>query len=492
MKLENTYTDLPPQFHARAFAAKCFNPQLIIYNQKLADQLGLTIPQQNEQLLAQIFSGQKLLAGPPPISQVYAAHQFGNFVPQLGDGRAMLLGEIIDPHQQRFDISLKGSGPTPYSRNGDGKSALGPVLREYILSEAMYHLAVPTTRALCCVSTGDEVYRERALSGAIFTRVAASHIRIGTFQYFAAKADSANLQKLLDYSVNRHYPEINQSNDSACKAVLFLREVMQVQSKLIAKWMSLGFIHGVMNTDNTTITGETIDYGPCAFMDAYKSGQVYSFIDKMGRYSYKNQAGIIQWNLTRLAECLIPLVHADAKKAIPILESELANFNQLYANILAPIMQSKLGLDFDHKNNHENSKIVVLWLDYLETEKLDFTLAFRGLSNMLSVDNTEGIDPFYTPTEKLFAFLKLWKNSCKSQEKDLKLLAERMNSINPIVIPRNHQVEKAIKNAYAGDFELFSTLNQALASPFKDIEQFKSLQLPPQEDEKITATFCGT
>lgn len=426
----------------------------------------------SEEELAQIFSGAKTLEGSEPISLAYAAHQFGHFVPQLGDGRALLLGEIIDPEGRRFDLQLKGSGQTIYSRNGDGRSALGPVLREYILSEAMHKLGVPTTRALAAVLTGEEVYRETPLPGAIFTRVASSHLRIGTFQFLSARRDISGLKALLDYAINRHYPEIESEEN---KALLFLRKVATAQTKLVAHWMSLGFIHGVMNTDNMSISGETIDYGPCAFMDHFDYDKVYSFIDRHGRYAYGNQPKILMWNLSRLADCLIPLINAPEAEAIEMLNQELMTLPRAFEKEFNERMALKFGLDYQAGDE----EIIKSFLEYLQAENLDFTLSFRKLGKDES---------FYPQSEAFKRFDSLWRARIRIDD-DLK---EKMDSINPLFIPRNHLVENVIQEALKGNFETFHEMNKVLENPFSEQSDYSHYTQPPKPNEVVKNTFCGT
>lgn len=483
MKFDNTFINLPKEFFAAAAPAKFSAPQLLKFNDQLAAQLGLDLTAFSQSELANIFVGQMMLTGSTPIAMAYAGHQFGHFVPQLGDGRAMLLGEVVDPQGRRFDIQLKGAGQTVFSRNGDGRSALGPVMREYIISEAMFHLGVPTTRALAATITGDLVYRETPLPGAILTRVAAGHIRIGTFQYLAAKGDIAGLKTLLDYSIKRHYPEIMGQANSAR---LFLKKVAAAQASLIAQWMGLGFIHGVMNTDNMTISGETIDYGPCAFMDNFNFNQVFSFIDRNGRYAYANQKDIAMWNLSRLADSLIPLVHADQNTAMASLNEELSTLPELFNKAWGQQMAAKLGLLTYQKNDEQ---LIQKWLNYLQSEQLDFTLSFRLLANRL--EGHEDIASFKA-TEKFDDFLTLWKLRLKIQGKDISSTKNQMNSINPIYIPRNHQVERAIQSALDGDYSIFHELIQVLKQPFQRQREFANYQSPPLPEERVAETFCGT
>lgn len=495
MKFGNTYRNLPERFYAEASPASFSNPKLLVFNEKLSNELGLNLGSQSDSDLALLFSGQQLFKGSHPIAQAYAAHQFGHFVPQLGDGRAMLLGEVVDPSGGRFDIQLKGSGRTVFSRDGDGYSALGPVIREYIVSEAMHHLGIPTTRALAAVATGDLVYREARFPGAVFTRIASSHIRIGTFQFFAARGDTDGLKALLDYSIDRHYPEIRTEaqgvGNRIAPAIYFLRKVIDAQVSLVSHWMALGFIHGVMNTDNMSVSGETIDYGPCAFMDNFDFNKVYSSIDRGGRYSYINQGSIVHWNLSRLADCLIPLVDTDEKKAIGMLNDELSTISDLFSNHWFARMKTKLGLISDKSNSNEDEKLVEMWLDYLEKEKIDFTLSFRKLADLLD-GNENKQDSFFRPTTEFKGFRAAWKKKLRDQSVDLDKAKEQMNVVNPIYIPRNHQVERAIQHAIEGDLSVFSEMNQVLKHPNVHHPDLDFYRIAPLPDEEVMQTFCGT
>ena len=489
MNFDNTYAKLPINFFAEVSAQEFSNPSLLAFNKDLAEELGLDLKDMSPEELALVFSGQTLLEGSQPLSMVYAAHQFGNFVPQLGDGRAMLLGEVVNPQGKRFDVQLKGSGPTPFSRNGDGLSALGPVIREYIVSEAMYHLGVPATRSLAAVNTGDYVYRrEGELPGGVFTRVAASHIRIGTFQYFANKGNLEALIALLDFSIAQHYPEINEqikeSNEALNPALMFLKSVAKAQVSLVAKWMSLGFIHGVMNTDNTTVSGETIDFGPCAFMDNYYSNKVFSSIDSNGRYSYTNQTSIVGWNLCRLADCLIPLMSKDRDDAVKLLNSELSQIGALFKQEWLQIMSAKFGL----VAKSEDEKLINSFLDYMEEEQLDFTLSFRNLTEVLDGKESE----HFHETESFKKIKENWFSRLKEEDLTNKQVIEKMNKSNPLYIPRNHQVERAIEKANDGDLSVFHEMNKVLKQPFTYQEELDQYSVPPEPEQEVKATFCGT
>ncbi|MFZ4713149.1 MAG: protein adenylyltransferase SelO [Bacteriovoracaceae bacterium] len=477
MKFENSYSLLPDKFFAQASPALFPHAKLISINHELANELGFDETKYSEEELAQIFSGQKILEGSHFLALAYAGHQFGQFVPSLGDGRAILLGEVKGKNHKRYDLQLKGSGPTHFSRRGDGKSALGPVVREYIVSEAMFHLGVPTTRALAAVATGEFVARESEMPGGVFTRVASSHLRIGTFEYFAARGDLDALKALVQYSLKRHYPDVEGPNS----ALILMQSVIKAQVHLVSKWMSLGFIHGVMNTDNMSISGETIDFGPCAFMDYFNPNQVYSYIDRQGRYSYLNQSNILVWNLSRLADCLIPLVDSDEKQAIQILNTELSKIKELFKEDFHQNILKKLGISA--ATNTENETMVQLWFEYLAKEKLDFTLSFRHLSQM-SKGETNTPDHFFKNTKEFHHFLSLWTKV--SPDIDM------MNGVNPIYIPRNHQVEKAIQASLQGDYSLFFKMNQLLKSPYTEQVGFSGYELAPNQSEVIKNTFCGT
>lgn len=454
INFNNTYTSLPSDFYQQVKAEDFPNAKLIVFNQELAKSLGLTNTD-DEVLITKTFSGQDKSI--ESIALVYAGHQFGHFNPRLGDGRALLLGEIDSPDGQHFDIQLKGSGRTMYSRGGDGRSAIGPVIREYLVSEAMFHLNVPTTRSLCAIATNDEVYRETPLPGGILTRVAASHIRIGTFEYFASRGEVDSLKKLADYTINRHYRAAKNSDNPY---ISLLEMCARNWAHTISRWMSLGFIHGVMNTDNMAISGETIDYGPCAFMDHFKFSQVYSFIDRNGRYSYGNQINIGKWNLSRFASALLPLINN-----VEVVQNKLNELYQLYDNAWIEQLSLKLGLDAP------NSSLVVEFLELLEKHNLDFTNSFYELSH-----NDSALDHI--------SEMKMFKQKWPSHDLEL------MKKHNPAVIPRNHQIEKAIKHAEDADYDYFFRLLAAIKTPFSC--QDHELMRPPATDEVVKNTFCGT
>ena len=472
---ENSYIRLPPCLYTLQSPEPVSNPTLLALNRSLAQEIGLK-DNCHKETLAQIFSGNRMPPGARPLALAYAGHQFGHFVPRLGDGRAILLGEALTPKGKRLDVQLKGSGRTPYSRNGDGKSALGPVIREYIVAEAMHCLGVPVTRPLAAVSTGEQVFRETPLPGGILVRTATGHLRIGTFQYAAIQENQKNiLQSLLDFSIQRHHPELADSKDAP---LLFLRKVADTQISLVTRWMALGFIHGVMNTDNTTISGETIDFGPCAFLDEFHRNKVFSYIDQKGRYAWGNQGNILLWNLSRLAESLIPLVEDSPSLAVEKLEEALKPLPRLFKESLENRMGAKLGLS--HTNDRRKT-LISRWLHYLEDNRLDYTLSFRKLPLLLKKGAPESLFP---PTSALKTFLEEWKK----QKPDVKV----MEQVNPCRIPRNHLVEQAIKQANQGDLTLFEKINRAMEEPYREKVEFQFLETPPTPKERVRQTFCGT
>jgi uncharacterized protein YdiU (UPF0061 family) len=483
-QFDNTYARLPEAFYARVAPAQIPKPELIKWNSELAGQLGAQDKDYSDTQLARIFSGQSLIPDSEPIAMAYAGHQFGNFVPRLGDGRALLLGEVVDPFGGRHDIQLKGSGRTPFSRSGDGKAPLGPVLREYIVSEALHHLGMSTTRSLAAVKTGEAVHREKALPGAILTRVASSHIRVGTFEYFASQQDLDNLRRLTDYSIQRHYPEIQ--NDS--KAYLhFFRKVGQAQVELVTGWMALGFIHGVMNTDNMSIAGESIDFGPCAFMDQFRFDQVFSSIDQFGRYSYSNQAQITLWNLSRLGSCLLLLNQDASKDGTKDWNQELEAFHALFEHRHSAKMLEKLGV-FDGEQAGDRD-LIQKWLRYLEAENLDYTLSFRALALLLDQDSSVNS---FKRTETFQDFYQLWQKRIHQQGLEAEAIQNRMNRVNPVFIPRNHKIEEVIEAGLQDDFSLFHQMNQVLQRPYEEQKEFSSYQSAPSPGQTVQATFCGT
>jgi uncharacterized protein YdiU (UPF0061 family) len=450
----------------------------VILNEQLAKELNLDFSKTKEKDLSLLFSGNSLPNGSATIAQAYAGHQFGHFT-MLGDGRAVLLGEHISNRNNRFDIQFKGSGRTSFSRGGDGRAALGPMLREYIISEAINALNIPTTRSLAVVKTGEKVVRENLLDGAILTRVASSHLRVGTFQYIAAKQNIEYLNTLVDYTIERHYPQIKSSKT---KALDLLNLVMEKQCQLVVDWMRVGFIHGVMNTDNMTISGETIDYGPCAFMDQYHPKTVFSSIDKFGRYAYSNQPPITKWNLARFAECLIPLIDKNEDAAIKIATDVIDNFQNIYEKKWLNMMRDKLGLFGEDKNDR---KLIDDLLNWMEKHKIDYTNTFCHLMEIKIDDNTYKEEAFITWFEE-------WKKRSKLNNSSKEKQIELMKKNNPIVIPRNHKVEEALTDANKGNLEKFNKLLKVLNNPHSHNQNIIEFQKPSPITNKKYKTFCGT
>jgi len=470
-------------------ATKAPQPALVKLNHDLAEELGLAAQSLDATAGALLFSGNQLPPGAATIAQVYAGHQFGGFSPQLGDGRALLLGEVIDKHGRRRDIAFKGSGRTPFSRGGDGKAALGPVLREYLIGEAMHALGIPTTRALAAVTTGEVVRRERNLPGAVLTRVAASHIRIGTFQFVTARGDEALLRRLADYVIKRHYPELDGQDYLG-----LLRAVSERQAALIARWMLAGFIHGVMNTDNMTLSGETIDYGPCAFMDRYDPATVFSSIDQRGRYAYVNQPLIAGWNLTRLAEALLPLLGEDQERAVAQSLEVLGTFQDRYQHYWLQGMRQKLGLA---RVAADDLALATDFLATMQGQGVDYTQAFRRLADAaadtgLAAD--AGLRQLYADDAALKAWLPRWRSRLQSEPGDAAQRALAMRAVNPVYIPRNHKVEEALDAAVErGDYAPFEKLLAVLQRPFDEQPGLAAYAEPaPAHESAGYQTFCGT
>jgi len=462
------------------------SPKLLKLNHNLAKELGLKAEFLNSKEGLDILSGNIPPNGSEPIAQAYSGHQFGGFTPLLGDGRALLLGEIINAQQERKDIQLKGSGRTPFSRGGDGKSALGPVLREYLLSEFMHVLGVPTTRALAAVSTGDSVNRETVLPGGILTRIASSHIRIGTFQFATALGDVKKIKTLTDYCLERHYPDsLNFDNPY----LNFFESVANAQSSMVAGWMSFGFIHGVMNTDNMTISGETIDYGPCAFMESFSDKTVFSSIDVQGRYAYGNQPEILVWNLTRLAETLVPLIDSNQDRSVELLTEIIDKIPSLYKKHWLEGMRKKIGLSSD---NPADLSLLKELLDIMEAGKADFTLVFRRLSESVQ-GNDEAVKSLFNDTSNLKVWLKKWKIRLSEEERSNDKISQSMNNINPIYIARNHKVEEALFEAVENDnLSLFQELHSVLSTPYVENKGKEEYALPAPMSDIPYKTFCGT
>lgn len=486
LPFDNSYARELEGFYMPWNAEKAPSPKLLKWNAALAQELTSDLATWDEQTIEAVFSGNLPPEGSAPLAQAYAGHQFGGFSPQLGDGRALLLGELNDTNGARRDIQLKGSGRTPFSRGGDGKAPLAPVLREYLIGEAMHALGIPTTRGLAAVTTGEAVYREGPLQGAVLTRVAASHLRVGTFQYFAARQETAKVRQLADYAIARHYPHIA---DEETPYLALFDAVMQAQAKLVARWLQVGFIHGVMNTDNTTISGETIDYGPCAFMNTYDPDTVFSSIDTGGRYAYKNQPLIAQWNLARLAEALITIAANDPEEAVKALSARLHEFPQIYASAWLSGMRSKLGLEIEKPGDLELAND---FLSAMEGQNVDYTLAFRHLANAMTGDAKDLRALFDDPTQ-LDAWLPVWRERSGQENNTTVSQVERMNSSNPVYIPRNHLVEEALHAATsAGDLAPFDALLNVLATPFTVQNGHERYAQPPTDPTEPYQTFCGT
>ncbi len=474
---DNTYYKLPDSFKENIEPVPVKKPELVIFNKNLAGELNLNFSNLDNKKISELFGGNTLPQGSNGIAQAYAGHQFGHFT-MLGDGRAVLIGEHLSK-KNRHDIQFKGSGKTAFSRNGDGRAALGPMLREYIISEAMHSLNIPTTRSLAVVKTGEEVIREAPLHGAILTRVALSHIRVGTFQYIAARQKKDELETLLNYVIKRHYPNIENSKN---KAIDLLNIVLDKQIDLVVNWMRVGFIHGVMNTDNMSISGETIDYGPCAFMDTYDPKTVFSSIDQMGRYAYCNQPVITKWNLSRFAECLIPMIDKDQDKAIKLATEIISTFEKKYEIKWLNMMRDKLGLF----GTDEKDKFLILdLLTLMHQKKVDYTNTFCHLMNFEIQQNNDYEDNGFQNWKKRWKKRLLANNN--SPEKYMKL----MRSVNPLVIPRNHKVEEALNEANKGNLKFINQLLEILNKPYIEQKNIFNYQIPSQSSEQYQ-TFCGT
>jgi uncharacterized protein YdiU (UPF0061 family) len=488
LPFENSYARLPERFYARLAPTQVRAPRLVKLNEALARDLGFDPAYLASPEGVEILAGNRVPGGAEPIAMAYAGHQFGGFSPQLGDGRAILLGEVIDRTGNRRDVQLKGSGPTPYSRRGDGRAALGPVLREYIIGEAMHAFGIPTTRALAAVTTGEPVMRERALPGAVLTRVAASHIRVGTFQYFAARSDVEGLRALTDYVIQRHYPDLAGSENPAAA---LLTRVLDNQAELIARWMLVGFIHGVMNTDNMAISGETIDYGPCAFMDTFDPATVYSSIDEHGRYAYGNQPLVGRWNITRLAEALLTLIADDSETAIAIAQKIIDSYPDKFEAAYVAGFRRKLGL-FEARD--EDPLLVKQFMDVMAAGKADFTLTFRGLSEAAGDPAADAkVRALFDDPAAFDTWAATWRARLALEGGDPTARVAAMKAVNPAFIPRNHLVEEALTAAVeGGDLAPFEKLLAVLARPFDDQPDVPEYALPPRPEQVVRATFCGT
>lgn len=489
LPFDNSYVKLPERFYARLAPTPVAAPKLVKLNRALAFQLGL-----DPEVLAspegiEMLAGNRVAPGSEPIALAYAGHQFGNFVPQLGDGRAILLGEVVDRNGQRRDIQLKGSGRTPFSRGGDGRAAVGPVLREYIVSEAMAALGIPTTRSLAAVTTGEPIWRDGELPGAVLTRVASSHIRVGTFQFFAARGDSEALRLLADHVIARHYP---QAREAAQPYRALFEAVIARQASLVAKWLLVGFIHGVMNTDNCSIAGETIDYGPCAFMDAYNPETVFSSIDQQGRYAYAHQPSIAHWNLARFGETLLPLLADDSDAALAVANEVLPSFRGHYVGALIGGLRAKLGLATEQEGD---SELAQAFLNAMTDGQADFTLAFRRLGDAAAdpAADAEVRRLFEGKPEAFDDWVVRWRQRLAAEPMDGAARKAAMDAVNPAYIPRNHRVEAALTAAAEReDYAPFEELLTVLAKPFETRPEFTAYEEPPPPDQRVYRTFCGT
>lgn len=490
LPFDNSFSQLPEQFFSHQQPSPVSSPGLIRINTKLAQQLGIDAQWLASEEGLHMLAGNALPEHASPIATVYAGHQFGNWNPQLGDGRAILLGEVCSPiNGLRYDIQLKGAGETPYSRMGDGRSPLGPVLREYIVGEAMASLGIPSTRSLAAVTTGDNVVRDRLLPGGILTRVAQSHIRIGSFQYFAARQDTASVQTLADYVINRHFPDAAHADNPY---QVLLENVISRQAQLVALWQSVGFIHGVMNTDNMLLCGETVDYGPCAFMDTFNPDTVFSSIDRGGRYAYGNQPAIAQWNLSWLAQSLLPLLAENEKQAVEVAQNALNDFADLYLHAYDTAMCKKLGISAE---TPVNLMLKQNLLDLMSKEQCDFTLCFRFLTENLVPGETHspGIGDFFQLPTAFNPWVEQWRRQVDKENANLSAVQADLLAINPAFIPRNHLVEEVIESATThNDFSPFHSLVDLLEKPFDYHPEHSTYAQPPRPEQVVENTFCGT
>lgn len=485
LTFDNSFCDRMEGFFAPAEAVKPSAPRLLIFNWPLANRLGLDVTHASDDEFARIFSGEEMPKGSGPIALAYAGHQFGHFSPQLGDGRALLLGEIVAPDGARFDIQLKGSGPTAFSRNGDGKAAIGPVLREFLISEAMAAMGVPTTRALAAVATGDRVQRERVHPGAVLTRVASSHIRVGTFQFFAAHYGAEHVVQLSDYSMMRHFPDLAGADNPH---LAMLDRVIDLQCALIAQWMGVGFIHGVMNTDNVAVSGETLDYGPCAFMDRFAANTVFSSIDTHGRYAYGRQPQIMHWNMARFAESLLPAIHSvspdDVEAAKLLVDAIPGRFRAQWDRL----MRAKLGLA---EGDADDRALVDDLFAALEKHSVDFTSFFRALAVLLRGDGTR-LEQLLPAPDAMAPWVARWWEHIESDGVSPLARADAMDAVNPLYIPRNHIIEPALEAAEAGDMGPWQELLEVVQQPFVERPGLERFAEPGPIDATPYRTFCGT
>lgn len=479
-RFNNSYTLLPEVFYSKKSPDPVSTPKLIVFNKNLAQTLNLDFSQTPPQILAELFSGNSLPEGAEPIAQAYAGHQFGNFT-MLGDGRAILLGEHLSMDERRWDIQLKGAGRTIYSRGGDGRAALGPMLREYLVSEAMHALGVPTTRSLAVVETGEKVQRHTFLPGAILTRVASSHIRVGTFEYLRLHSNPQLIKTLVDYTIQRHFSELKEHENPA---LALLQAVIERQAQLITQWWRVGFIHGVMNTDNMSVAGETIDYGPCAFINTYNPKTVFSSIDRNGRYSFENQPSMAQWNLARLAESLLPLIHPKIEQAIEIAQVAITSFGELFEKYWISMMRKKLGLLTEEI---QDQKLIHDLLTWMESNNADYTNTFKSLS--LSLGSKEKL----FNDESFLQWYQQWQKRLDRQPHSFQESVKLMETQNPVLIPRNHKVEDALQMATEErDFSAFYKMITALADPYVENPLYQEYQTAPTESDSHYQTFCGT
>jgi uncharacterized protein YdiU (UPF0061 family) len=483
---DNSYARLPDRFYARVTPTKVAKPRLVKLNRELAELLGADVEFLQSPAGAEVLAGNAVPEGAEPIALAYAGHQFGSFVPALGDGRAILLGEVIGRDGQRRDLQWKGTGRTPFSRRGDGRAALGPVLREYVVSETMAAFGIPTTRALAAVTTGEVVLRETQLPGAVLTRVAASHLRIGTFQFFSSRRDEEALRILVNYALSRHYPGAIGTQP---EALALLDGVVAAQARLVAEWLGVGFVHGVMNTDNTTISGETLDYGPCAFLDEYHPEKKFSSIDHGGRYAFGNQPGIALWNLARFGETLLPLIASDTTEAVRIATEHLERFPSLFEAAHLDVMRRKLGL---LQPEEDDASLLEAVLSLLGAHSVDYTLFFRRLSDAADPTLERDLLGLFPDEQPIRAWLEGWRQRL-AREPDAPARRDLMRRANPAFIPRNHRIEEAIQAAVTHeDFRPFETLVQVLSTPFDDQPAHAELAEPPRPEQRVFETFCGT
>ena len=489
LNFNNTYIELPDSFYSASTPERVPEPYVVKFNHDLAVQLGFDPDDFSPDYLAQVFSGNNLLEGSQPIAQAYAGHQFGGLSPRLGDGRATLLGEINTQANTLLDMQLKGSGRTAFSRGGDGKATLYSVLREYLLSEAMFTLGIPTTRSLAVIGSGEKIVRDnREVPGAVLTRLASSHIRVGTFQYFAIRKDNEALKRLADYTIERHYPHVKELDNPYLG---LLNEVIEKQIHLITQWMRVGFIHGVMNTDNMTVSGETIDYGPCAFLDTYDPDTKFSSIDTHGRYAFANQASIGYWNLARFAETLINLINPDENKSIELLTEAIDTYPDKFQISYLNVMRQKLGL---FENGSKDPALINEFLNILHDDKIDYTLAFRYLSNAVSNEfQNDKLLELVNNKDRYEQWKTAWLERLNQQAADPIQRSKEMKAINPIFIPRNWYVEEALNTAAdTGDFSLFNELHEVLKRPYTEQENFSKYATTPKPSSTNYKTYCGT